>query len=79
MTYKELDVVVLLRDLPANGLCAGDVGTIVHAYADDTFEVEFLRASGATAVVLELGSRALRPATDGDQLSVRVAAESGDG
>ena len=79
MTYKELDVVVLVHDVSASGLRAGDVGTIVHAYPDDTFEVEFVRASGTTGVVLELAASALRAANDHDQLSVRVAAETGEG
>ena len=33
-TIEELDVVVLARDVPEHGLCKGDVGTMVHRYAN---------------------------------------------
>jgi hypothetical protein len=29
---KELDLVVLIEDLPEHGLKSGDVGTVVHVY-----------------------------------------------
>lgn len=35
------DVVALLEDVPAHGLVRGHVGTVVEAYADAAFEVEF--------------------------------------
>lgn len=51
----ELDLVVLTRDLAEHGLCQGDVGTVVHRYADErAFEVEFVTAGGATVAVLTL-------------------------
>ena len=52
---KELDAVVLTRDLPAHGLKAGDVGAIVHMPdTGDAFEVEFVRADGRTVAVVSL-------------------------
>ena len=51
MSHKELDIVVLVRDVPEHALRHGDAGTIVHVYGADTCEVEFVRASGATAAV----------------------------
>ena len=40
---KEHDVVALTDDLPAKGLRRGDVGAIVHCYADgEALEVEFV-------------------------------------
>src|SRR5687767_3745983 len=55
VSMKELDLVVLTRDLPAHGLKAGDVGTIVYAAeAVDSFEVEFVRADGHTVALLSL-------------------------
>ena len=74
MSHKELDIVVLVRDVPEHALRRGDAGTIVHVYSADTFEVEFVRASGATAAVVELGTTDVRPARDDDQLAVRSGA-----
>jgi hypothetical protein len=51
---KLLDVVALLEDKPAEGLVAGQVGTVVEVFAPDVFEVEFLDASGKTAALTEL-------------------------
>ena len=75
MTYRELDSVVLVRDVPDAALRCGDRGTIVHVYTADAFEVEFLRASGATTAVLELNSSDVRPVSDDDQLAVRSRTE----
>ena len=58
---KELDTVVLTRDLPALGLEAGDVGAIVHKPASgDRFEVEFVRADGETVAVVSLTTEDVR-------------------
>ncbi len=51
---KLLDVVALLEDKPAEGLVAGQVGTVVEVFAPDVFEVEFLDANGKTAALTEL-------------------------
>ncbi|HEV7586606.1 MAG TPA: DUF4926 domain-containing protein [Longimicrobium sp.] len=48
--FRELDTVVLVHDLPEAGLCAGDLGAIVHVYAPNAFEVEFAAPSGSTAL-----------------------------
>lgn len=59
---KELDLVVLKRDIPEHGLASGDLGTIVHAYSDGAaYEVEFNLASGETVAVLTLDAADLRP------------------
>lgn len=40
---QELDIVVLVKDLEMYGLKRGDVGTVVHCYADGkAFEVDLL-------------------------------------
>ena len=40
---KELDSVVLSRDLPEYGLKKGDIGAVVHYYkSGEAFEVEFI-------------------------------------
>jgi hypothetical protein len=39
---KEHDRIVLSKDLPAEGLLAGDVGTVVHIHnKGKAFEVEY--------------------------------------
>jgi hypothetical protein len=49
---KEHDRIVLKEPIPADGLEVGDVGTVVHVYADGkAFEVEFMTLDGKTAAV----------------------------
>jgi hypothetical protein len=67
----ELDTVALTKDVPEHGLVTGDIGTIVHLYADeDAVEVEFVRADGVTVAVLTLRSVDVRPLT-ADMLHAR--------
>jgi hypothetical protein len=62
MPIKELDRVVLTASVPAEGLEAGDVGTVVHTYEDGkAFEVEFTTLEGATAAVVTVEASAVRP------------------
>ena len=59
---KEHDRVVLKTDVPAEGLKSGDVGTVVHKYADgQAYEVEFVTLEGRTAAVVTLESAQVRP------------------
>lgn len=71
MTYRELDSVVLNRDLPERGLRRGDVGAVVHVHAPDAFEVEFVRASGRTHAVVTLTGADVRAVEDRDLVAVR--------
>jgi len=58
---KEHDRIVLKSDLRAEGLKAGDVGTIVHIYEDGlAFEVEFTTLSGDTAAVVTVEKSQVR-------------------
>ena len=58
---REHERVVLTGPVPANGLVAGDVGTVVHVYPGEAaFEVEFLLLDGSTAVVATVNAAALR-------------------
>ncbi len=50
---KLLDVVALLEDQPAEGLVAGQVGTVVEVLAPGVFDVEFLDAEGRTVALAE--------------------------
>ena len=68
---KELDTVVLCRDLPEKGLEAGDVGAIVHVHADDAFEVEFVSGEGGTVAVVTLPSTDVRSIEAREILHVR--------
>lgn len=72
---KELDSVVLTRDVPEHGLKEGDVGAVVHRYSEgEGFEVEFVSASGETVAVLTLMRADLRPMSGSEILHVRPLA-----
>jgi hypothetical protein len=71
--FKELDTVVLLRDLAEAGLRKGDLGAVVQAYGADAVEVEFVTASGRTQALLTLPVSDVRPVRDDDLLAVRTA------
>jgi hypothetical protein len=59
---KEHDRIVLTEPLPAEGLEVGDVGTVVHVYADaKAFEVEFTTLDGKTSAVATVEAVAARP------------------
>ena len=66
MIFRELDTVVLERDVPERGLRKGDIGAVVHVHGDSALEVEFVRASGRTQAVVQLGVTDLRPVQDED-------------
>ena len=72
MSYKELDTVVLNRELPERGLRCGDLGAVVQVYSPEGLEVEFVTASGRTQALVTLEVRDVRPVSDQDLLSVRT-------
>lgn len=58
----ELDLVVLTRNLPEQGIEAGDIGTVVFIHGEENgFEVEFTTLSGETLAVVTVPSDAVRP------------------
>lgn len=70
---KEHDCVVLMEDLPTEGLKAGDIGTLVHIHkGGDSCEVEFMTLTGETIVVTTLSAVQVRPA---DRLDMAHARE----
>ena len=71
MKYRLLDCVVLLHDLPASALRAGDLGTVVEIYEPDGLEVEFVKASGDTLAVVTISEDEVRPVESADIISVR--------
>lgn len=59
---KEHERIVLNVDVPAEGLEAGDVGTVVHVYRDGlAYEVEFTTLDGNTAAVVTVEAPQVRP------------------
>ena len=60
----EHERVVLKSPVPAEGLEAGDVGTVVHVYPDGlAYEVEFVALDGHTAAVVTLEASQIRAVT----------------
>jgi len=69
---RELDTVVLAHDIEKSGLKQGDLGAVVHCYADGAaFEVEFVTAEGRTVAVLTLTDEDIRPLGNKEILHVR--------
>ena len=71
MRLRELETVVLQRDLPEHGLKKGDLGTVVMLQKSGAVEVEFLRANGHTQAVVGLGTGDVRKASDRDVIAAR--------
>jgi hypothetical protein len=71
--FKELDTVVLTRDLTQEGLRAGDLGAVVHVYSANALQVEFVTVSGRTQALLTLQASDVRAVRDDDLLAVRPA------
>ncbi|MBI2920102.1 MAG: DUF4926 domain-containing protein [Planctomycetes bacterium] len=71
MRFKELQTVVLNRDLPERGLRRGDLGAVVQIYEPDGLEVEFVSASGKTEALVTLKDADVRAVADGDLMAVR--------
>jgi hypothetical protein len=72
MIFRELDTVVLERDIPESGLRKGDIGAIVHIHGDSRLDVEFVRASGQMLALLQLAATDVRPVQDEDVPGVRA-------
>ena len=72
-SIRELDAVVLARDLPEHALRKGDLGAVVHVYSPDVLEVEFVRVSGGTHALVQLGRADIRAVAGSDLPAVRTA------
>ena len=69
---KELDAVVLSRDLTEHGLRRGDLGAVVHCYQEGkAFEVEFVTGQGGTIALVTLSRNDVRPMRGKEILHVR--------
>lgn len=73
---RELDTVVLTRDVPEAGLRTGDLGAVVQVYGPDAFEVEFVTAAGRTQALHVLHRDDIRPVADDDLLAVRPTGQA---
>lgn len=51
---KELDIVALLEDIPGKHLSKGTIGTIVHVYNNNFYEIEFSDLNGQAYALLTL-------------------------
>jgi len=73
MVIVEHDRVVLEVPIPGEGLEPGDVGAVVHVYADGlAYEVEFASLDGHTAAVVTLEADQLRPVSRRDIAHART-------
>ena len=77
MKIKELDCVVLTKNLPQASLEAGDVGTVVHIHKNGAaYEVEFITLAGRTVAVATVEASDLRPVGKRDISHVRELQEA---
>lgn len=68
---KDLDTVVLTKNIERYGLKKGDVGTVVHIYEGKALEVEFMTAKGKTVAVLTLDATDVRSMARNEILHAR--------
>jgi hypothetical protein len=69
---RELETVVVNKDIPEHGIERGDIGVIVHTYEDESaVEVEFVSGEGTTLGVITLLSKDVRLMKKDEILHVR--------
>ena len=69
---QEHCLVALTRNFTEHHLEQGDIGTVVHCYADGgAFEVEFMRDGGETALVVTVELHEIRGVCSDDVLYAR--------
>ena len=72
---QEHDIVILIQDMPQEGLAAGDAGTVVHVHPDNAgYEVEIMTLDGQTIDVVTVMADQLRSVTRRDIVHVRELA-----
>ena len=77
MAFELYSEVILTRDVPGEGLRAGDIGTVVERHAstradDEGYSIEFFDMTGNTVAVATLPAGALRLPTPTDRPAVRA-------
>jgi hypothetical protein len=77
MDFPLFEDVVLLTDLPDEGLLAGDVGVVVERHdvpdLEPGYSVEFFNMSGDTVAVITVPASMLRRPSSADRPMVRSA------
>ena len=58
---ERLATVILLKDIPNQGLRKGDLGAVVEVYEPDTLEVEFVIGTGKTQALVTLKMADVQP------------------
>ena len=72
---QELDLAVLTRDVPEDGLQAGDVGTVVLVHQKGAgYEVEFTTLMGRTVAVVTLAADGVRAVREREVAHAREVA-----
>lgn len=76
MDFKLYSEIVLVRDVPEEGLYAGDVGTVVERHdvvgKETGYSIEFFDMFGNTVAVVTLPGSAMRAPTRVDRPAVRT-------
>ncbi len=73
LTIKELDKIVLNKDIPEYNLKKGDIGTVVMIHnGGEGYEVEFMTLDGDTVSVETLKSSDIRKIRKREIAHVRV-------
>lgn len=72
---REMDLVVLTRDLPDSNLRAGDIGTVVLVHKGSAgYEIEFATLGGRTLAVITVDAGDVRPVGDREIAHARQVA-----
>lgn len=72
---EELASMVLTADMPAHGLRAGDIGTVVLVHAGGNgYTVEFMTLNGDTVAVVTVSAEQIRPIRANEIAHVRELA-----
>ena len=81
MNFEMYQDVILTVDLGDNGLCAGDVGTVVERHTvpakEAGYSVEFFDMTGRTVAVVCVSASLLRAPTTADRPAARTLAAAG--
>jgi uncharacterized protein DUF4926 len=77
MAFELYTDAILTRDVPEEGLCAGDVGTVVDHHvvpgvAEEGYSLEFFDMTGNTVAVVTLPASALRLPMPADRPAARA-------
>jgi hypothetical protein len=82
MNFNMFSDVILTTDLREQGLCAGDIGTVVERHdlpgKETGYSAEFFDLTGRTVAVLTVPASYLRTPTAADRPSARTLTTAND-